>query len=180
MNDTTGWYSDFDIEKIPLEPDYNLLAFIREHNRFLEEWEKDVKLKDHSIIEYEELIPNNQLLKTATFVAMDLVIGVHQFIADNPDSLENCKNWVELTEKSSYQKSEQIGEITKLGNVIAIIGSGAGFFQPDGSTDSSENGYIPKEFIEYNCIGMGARLKVEMKVTPAGKYEVTNIIDVLG
>jgi len=42
MNDTTGWYNDFDIEKIPLEPDYNLLAFIREHNRFLEEWEKDV------------------------------------------------------------------------------------------------------------------------------------------
>jgi len=43
-NDTTGWWSQshFDINKIPLEPDYNLLAFIREHNRFLEDWEKDV------------------------------------------------------------------------------------------------------------------------------------------
>lgn len=41
-NDTTGWYNDFDINKIPLEKDYNLLAFIRDHNRFLEDWEKDI------------------------------------------------------------------------------------------------------------------------------------------
>ena len=41
-NDKTGWYNDFNIDKIPLEPDYNILAFIREHNRLLEDWEKDV------------------------------------------------------------------------------------------------------------------------------------------
>ena len=42
MNDTTGKYDNFNLNKIPLEPDYNLLGFIRNHNRFLEEWEKDV------------------------------------------------------------------------------------------------------------------------------------------
>tara|TARA_R110002110_G_scaffold399853_1_gene615902 strand:+ start:1204 stop:2523 length:1320 start_codon:yes stop_codon:yes gene_type:complete len=43
MNDPTGWWRlHFDLNKIPLEPDTNLLRFIAEHNRFLEEWEKDL------------------------------------------------------------------------------------------------------------------------------------------
>lgn len=41
-NDNTGWWSSFDINKIPLEPDANLLLFIAEHNRFLEEWQRDL------------------------------------------------------------------------------------------------------------------------------------------
>ena len=40
--DKDGKYQDFDIEKIPLEPDYNVLKFIRDNSRNLEEWEKDV------------------------------------------------------------------------------------------------------------------------------------------
>ena len=47
-NDTTGWWDGFDIEKIPLEPDTNLLGFIADHNRFLEEWEKDlIRIVEH-------------------------------------------------------------------------------------------------------------------------------------
>jgi stage V sporulation protein R len=42
INDTSGLWGDFEIEKIPLEPDTNLLGFIAEHNRFLEGWEKDL------------------------------------------------------------------------------------------------------------------------------------------
>ncbi len=43
MNDVTGWWShNFDINKIPLEPDSNVLGFIAEHNRFLEDWERDL------------------------------------------------------------------------------------------------------------------------------------------
>ena len=42
MYDKTGWYNDFDLNRIPLEPDCNLLGFIAEHNRFLEEWERDL------------------------------------------------------------------------------------------------------------------------------------------
>ena len=42
LNDKTGWWDSFDINKIPLEPDTNLLAFIAEHNRFLDEWERDL------------------------------------------------------------------------------------------------------------------------------------------
>lgn len=42
LNDKTGWYDNFDLNKIPLEPDQNLLKFIAEHNRFLEDWEKDI------------------------------------------------------------------------------------------------------------------------------------------
>jgi len=42
LNDTSGWWSNFNLDKIPLEKDYNLLAFIREHNRFLDDWEKDI------------------------------------------------------------------------------------------------------------------------------------------
>ena len=42
LNDKSGKYQDFNLEKVPLEPDYNLLGFIRENNRFLSEWEKDI------------------------------------------------------------------------------------------------------------------------------------------
>ena len=42
LNDTSGWWDGFDINKVPLEPDTNLLAFIAEHNRFLEDWERDL------------------------------------------------------------------------------------------------------------------------------------------
>ncbi len=42
LNDKTGWYDNFDIEKIPLEPDSNLLGFIAEHSRFLKDWERDL------------------------------------------------------------------------------------------------------------------------------------------
>ena len=40
--DITGWWDGFDLNKIPLEKDYNLLGFIREHNRMLEDWERDI------------------------------------------------------------------------------------------------------------------------------------------
>ena len=42
LNDKSGWWNGFDLEKIPLEPDSNLLGFIAEHNRFLEDWERDL------------------------------------------------------------------------------------------------------------------------------------------
>ena len=42
LNDKTGWYNKFNINKIPLEPDTNVLAFIADNNRFLEEWQKDL------------------------------------------------------------------------------------------------------------------------------------------
>jgi len=42
LNDSGQLGDNFDINKIPLEPDTNLLGFIAEHNRFLEEWERDV------------------------------------------------------------------------------------------------------------------------------------------
>jgi stage V sporulation protein R len=42
LNDTTGRWDDFDINKVPLEPDCNLLAFIADHNRHLEKWEEDL------------------------------------------------------------------------------------------------------------------------------------------
>ena len=35
-------YKHINIDKIPLEPDFNLLAFIRDHNTLLEDWEKDL------------------------------------------------------------------------------------------------------------------------------------------
>ena len=41
-NDTTGVYKDFDIEKIPLEPEYDLLRFIIEHGHHLKDWERDI------------------------------------------------------------------------------------------------------------------------------------------
>jgi len=42
LKDTNGKWDNFDINKIPLEPDSNLLGFIAEHNRFLEDWERDL------------------------------------------------------------------------------------------------------------------------------------------
>jgi stage V sporulation protein R len=42
LNDKSGQWDHFEIEKIPLEPDTNILAFIAEHNRFLEDWERDL------------------------------------------------------------------------------------------------------------------------------------------
>jgi stage V sporulation protein R len=50
-NDITGWWaSHFNINKVPLEPDCNLLGFIAKHSN-LEEWEKDLI----SIVEKESL-----------------------------------------------------------------------------------------------------------------------------
>jgi len=42
QNDKTGKWNNFNINKVPLEPDSNILKFIAENNRFLEEWERDV------------------------------------------------------------------------------------------------------------------------------------------
>jgi len=42
LNDKTGRWDNFDLEKIPLEPDTNLLSFIAEHNKNLKDWEKDL------------------------------------------------------------------------------------------------------------------------------------------
>ena len=42
LDDNSGWWDNFDINKIPLEPDNNLLGFIAENNRYLSEWEKDL------------------------------------------------------------------------------------------------------------------------------------------
>jgi len=49
--DNTGWFDDFNLNKIPLEPDSNLLAFISEHNPYLENWERDLI----KIVEQESL-----------------------------------------------------------------------------------------------------------------------------
>ena len=40
--DTSGWMDGFDINKFPLEPDSNLLLFIAENNKLLENWEIDL------------------------------------------------------------------------------------------------------------------------------------------
>jgi stage V sporulation protein R len=40
--DDMGIYENFDLEKIPLEHDYNLLTFISEHSRNLSEWQKNL------------------------------------------------------------------------------------------------------------------------------------------
>ena len=42
LNDNTDKYDDFDINKIPIEDDYDILAFIHEHGAHLSEWEKDL------------------------------------------------------------------------------------------------------------------------------------------
>ena len=41
-NDETGEYKDFDIEKIPLEPEFDILGFIINHSRHLKDWELDI------------------------------------------------------------------------------------------------------------------------------------------
>ena len=41
-NDVDGKYKNFDITKVPLEYDYDILGFIAEHSRSLEDWEKDI------------------------------------------------------------------------------------------------------------------------------------------
>lgn len=40
--DISGRWNHFDLKKVPLEPDYNLLGFIADHSRFLKDWEKDL------------------------------------------------------------------------------------------------------------------------------------------
>lgn len=42
QSDKTGKWDNFDLNKIPLEPDCNVLGFIAEHNSRLEPWEKDL------------------------------------------------------------------------------------------------------------------------------------------
>ena len=42
INDKTGRYDNFNLNKIPLEPDSNLLSFIAEHDKYLEDWERDL------------------------------------------------------------------------------------------------------------------------------------------
>ena len=41
-NDTTGRWDNFDLNKVPLEPDNNLLKFIADNNIMLTPWEKDL------------------------------------------------------------------------------------------------------------------------------------------
>ena len=41
-NDKNGKYDNFNLNKIPLEPDYNLLGFIRNNNKHLSNWQKDI------------------------------------------------------------------------------------------------------------------------------------------
>ena len=42
INDKTGRYDNFNLNKIPLEPDSNLLSFIAEHDKYLADWERDL------------------------------------------------------------------------------------------------------------------------------------------
>jgi len=42
QNDKTGFFDGFNINKIPLEPDQNILRFIADHDRSLSEWERDL------------------------------------------------------------------------------------------------------------------------------------------
>tara|TARA_R110002124_G_scaffold205319_2_gene371558 strand:+ start:503 stop:1819 length:1317 start_codon:yes stop_codon:yes gene_type:complete len=42
LKDKSGRWSNFNLNKIPLEPDSNLLSFIAEHDKNLEEWERDL------------------------------------------------------------------------------------------------------------------------------------------
>ena len=51
INDNTGRYKDFDINKVPLEPDSNILRFIAENDKCLEDWQRDLIL----IVEQESL-----------------------------------------------------------------------------------------------------------------------------
>jgi stage V sporulation protein R len=51
INDKTGRYENFNLNKIPLEPDSNLLGFIADNDKHLEEWERDLV----RIVEQESL-----------------------------------------------------------------------------------------------------------------------------
>jgi len=42
LDDTKGEYDDFNLNKIPLERDYNIMAFISEHSRNLNEWQRNL------------------------------------------------------------------------------------------------------------------------------------------
>jgi stage V sporulation protein R len=42
QNDKTGFFDGFDINKVPLEPDQNILRFIADNDRSLSEWERDL------------------------------------------------------------------------------------------------------------------------------------------
>jgi len=42
INDTTGEWKNFDLQRIPLEPDTNILKFIADYNKQLKPWEKDL------------------------------------------------------------------------------------------------------------------------------------------
>ena len=41
-NDTIGTYKNFDIDKVPLEPEYDILNFILNHARNLVDWQMDI------------------------------------------------------------------------------------------------------------------------------------------
>lgn len=45
-------YQEPDLKKMPLEPDENILLFIRDHNPFLEDWERDVLTIVHEEAQY--------------------------------------------------------------------------------------------------------------------------------
>jgi stage V sporulation protein R len=51
INDATGKWDNFDLSKIPLEPDNNLLKFIADNNPMLKPWERDLI----TIVEQESL-----------------------------------------------------------------------------------------------------------------------------
>ena len=45
-------YKETDLKKVPLEPDEDILLFIRDHNPFLEEWQKDIMTIIHEEAQY--------------------------------------------------------------------------------------------------------------------------------
>jgi len=49
--DTSNKYRDFNVDKIPLEPDYDILGFIAEHANHLSDWEQDIiyAVRDESL-----------------------------------------------------------------------------------------------------------------------------------
>ena len=42
FEDMTGEYDDFDLSRVPLERDYNIMAFVGEHSRNLNEWQRNL------------------------------------------------------------------------------------------------------------------------------------------